>query len=120
MDRQDVARWLDRYAEAWQTYDQDLIGSLFSDDAQYRYHPWDEPVVGAAAITQDWLVNRDSSGTYEGSYEPWAVEGSRAVGVGTSRYWGDGGDRTYHNAFLLEFDAAGRCSLFTELYLQQG
>ncbi len=119
MTRDDVARWLDHYAEAWHTYDPELIRSLFSEDASYRYHPWDEPVVGAEAIAADWLEDRDTPGTYEGRYQPWAVDGSRAVGVGTSRYWGER-DRTFHNAFLLEFDAAGRCTSFTELYVQEG
>lgn len=118
MTRDDVARWLDRYADAWRTYDHDAIRSLFSADAEYRYHPWDEPVCGADAIADDWLQAPDEPGTYEGRYEPYAVEGDRAVAVGTSRYAGEK-PRLFHNAFLLEFDAAGACRSFTELYLEQ-
>ena len=43
MTRDDVPRWLDRYVEAWRSYDPDAIRALFSADAEYRYHPWDAP-----------------------------------------------------------------------------
>jgi hypothetical protein len=120
MTRDDVARWLDRYSEAWRTYDPDAIRSLFSADAKHYYHPWDEPIVGADAIAEDWLADRDEEGTYESRYEPWAVEGSRAVGVGTSTYHlEDGRDRVFHNAFLLEFDDRGACRSFSDIYLEQ-
>ena len=121
MTRDDVARWLDRYSAAWRSYDRDAIRDLFSADAEYRYHPWDEPVRGAEAIADDWLADPDTSGTYEGRYEPYAVDGNRAVALGTSDYTASGDDpaRRYHNAFFLEFDEAGACRSFTELYLLQ-
>jgi hypothetical protein len=118
MTRDDVADWLDRYAAAWLTYDPEAIRALFSADAAYRYHPWDDPIRGADAITDDWLANRDAEGTYEGRYEPYAVDGDRAVGVGTSTYTGET-QRTYHNVFLLAFDGDGACTSFTEVYLER-
>ena len=39
MDRQGFQDWLDRYVDAWKTYDPDKIGSLFSEDVEYLYHP---------------------------------------------------------------------------------
>jgi hypothetical protein len=119
MTRDDVARWLDRYSEAWRTYDREAIRSLFSADAEHWYHPWEDPIVGADAITEDWLTDRDAPGTYEGRYVPFAVEGNRAVGVGTSTYRIDGGTRVFHNAFLLEFDDQGACRAFRDIYLEQ-
>lgn len=119
MTRDDVARWLDAYTDAWRTYDPDAIRALFADDAEYRYYPWAEPLRGAAAIADDWLADQDAPGTYAGAYEPYAVEGSRAVAVGTSTYTGDAGDRRYHNVFLLEFDARGSCRSFTEVFAQE-
>ena len=119
MTRDDVARWLDRYSEAWRTYDPDVIRALFSADARLWDHPWEDPIVGADAIIEDWLADRDEAGTYESHYEPWAVDGSRAVGVGTSTYRIDGGLRVFHNAFLLEFDDQGACRSFTDIYLEQ-
>ena len=126
MTRADVQRWLDRYVAAWKSYDAAEIADLFSADAEYRYHPWDDPVRGREAIVADWIApvgsasSRDAEGTYDAAYEAWAVDGDRAVAVGTSDYFTDASrtkrDRRYHNVYLLEFDADGRCRSFTENY----
>src|ERR671914_328363 len=122
MDRDSVQAWLDRYVAAWRSYDPAAIGDLFSEDATYRYHPWDEGddvPRGRDAIVSDWVEpegqasQRDEPGSWEAQYEPYAVDGSRAVAVGWSRYFTDAtgsAERTlYHNAYLLEFDDDGRC-----------
>lgn len=129
MNHEDVQAWLDRYVRAWETYDPALIGELFSDAAEYRYHPWDEPIRGRDAIVQSWVApegsasGRDEPGTYLGRYSPWAIEGERAVAVGESLYWTDAGratlDQAYDNAYLLEFDPDGRCRSFTEWYIRR-
>lgn len=129
MDRQDVQAWLDGYVRAWESYDPDAIGALFADDAEYRYHPADEPVRGRDAIVRSWTQpdgdasGRDESGTYQAHYEPWAVDGNRAVAVGWSRYWTDATRSTeratYDNCYLLEFDPDGRCRSFTEFFRER-
>ncbi len=127
MTHAEVQGWLDRYVAAWKTYDPDAIGDLFGDDAEYRYHPWDEPVRGRAGIVRAWVApegsesGRDDPGTYDAHYEAYAVDGARAVGVGHSDYFARDGsiEQRYHNAFLLEFDGEGRCRSFTELYIRE-
>ena len=132
MDRSAAQAWLNRYTAAWKSYDRDEIAALFSADATYRYHPFDpenEVVRGRDAIVAAWLEpegnasGRDQPGTYDGSYEPWAIDGDRVVATGISRYWTDASRarlaRTYHNVFLLRFDAAGDCAEFTELFMQE-
>jgi hypothetical protein len=132
MDRTAVQEWLDRYVAAWESYDPSAIGELFSHDATYRYHPADEGadvVRGRDAIVRSWVApdgaegDRDERGTYDAHYEPYAVEGERAVAVGWSRYWTDAGrsavERVYDNVFLLRFDGEGRCSEFTELFMER-
>jgi hypothetical protein len=129
MTRDDVQAWLDRYVAAWESYDPAAIGDLFSADAQYRYHPPDEPVVGREAIVRSWVApdgdasGRDDPGTFEARYAPFAVDGDRAVAVGWSRYWTDASraveGRTYDNCFLLEFDDHGRCRSFTEFFRER-
>jgi hypothetical protein len=42
VDTAQVQRWLDAYTHAWMTYDPDEISALFTDDAEYRWHPWDD------------------------------------------------------------------------------
>jgi hypothetical protein len=125
MTHDDVQAWLDRYVAAWKSYDAIEIASLFSEDAEYRYHPWDEPVRGRDAIVRSWrqpsgdASGRDDPGTYDARYEPYAVDGDRAVAAGHSDYFAPDGsvERRYHNAFLLEFDEEARCRRFTEWYI---
>jgi len=123
-----VSAWLERYMRAWETYDPELIGDLFTEDAEYRWHPWDEPEVGREAIVQAWLnpggsqSSRDKPGTFAGELEPFVGNGNRAVAVGTCTYWTDATrskvDRIYYNNWLLEFAEDGRCSSFVEYYMK--
>jgi hypothetical protein len=123
MDDAAVMGWLERYVDAWRTYEPTAIGALFSDDAVYRYHPWDENeevVRGRDAIVSAWLEERDAPDSWTAEYRPWAVDGDRAVAVGVTRYLDghrDAVEREYHNVFLLRFDTRGHCTEFTELYM---
>jgi ketosteroid isomerase-like protein len=130
MDHAAAQDWLDRYVAAWRSYDPDEIGALFSDDAAYRYHPYDEPVVGRDAIVASWLGDsdedgastRDEPGTYDASYSPVAVDGDVVVATGSTTYLeGPGGPvlRVYDNCFVIRFDDSGRCREFTEFYLKR-
>jgi ketosteroid isomerase-like protein len=125
MNRQDVQEWLDRYVAAWRANEPDPIRELFAEDATYSYRPWlgdDQSVRGREAIVASWLENPDDPGAWEARYEPYAVEGDRAVAVGWSRYAasGDQPERTYHNAYVLRFTSDGRCAEFREFYMQEG
>src|SRR5207247_7270571 len=83
MTREDVDRWLDAYIDASATYDRERILGLFSDDVEYRYHPYDQPVRGRDAVADVWLGEathqgasaRDEPGTFEAVYRAVAVEG---------------------------------------------
>jgi ketosteroid isomerase-like protein len=132
MDRSTVQAWLDRYVDAWRTYDRATIADLFSEDASYRYHPYDAPddvVRGRDAIVRDWTEpegdssGRDEPGSYDGKYEAYAVDGDRAVAVGWSKYWTDDSratlEKVYDNVFLLRFDSDGRCADFTEYFMKR-
>ncbi len=125
MNRMDVQRWLDRYVEAWRANQPGPIEELFTDDATYGYRPWDRDehtVRGRDAIVASWLEEPDDPGSWEAHYEPYAVEGDRAVAVGWSRYaaTGDRPQQTYHNGYLLQFAPDGRCSKFNEFYMEEG
>ena len=122
MTRDDVARWLSAYVDAWKSYDPEAIGALFADDAEYRYHPYDdEPVRGRDRIVAAWLDDPDEPGTYEAAYEPIALDGEVAVATGTSTYRKVPGgeiDRVYHNCFVIRYDEGGRCREFTEWFME--
>jgi uncharacterized protein (TIGR02246 family) len=120
MNRSDVQAWLDRYVEAWRANDATTIMALFSDDATYRYRPYgDDGLRGAQAIADSWLESPDEPDAWEAHYEAWAVDGDRAVAIGTSRYNATATDpeKTYSNCYLLEFDPDGRCRAFTEFFM---
>jgi ketosteroid isomerase-like protein len=121
---------LDRYVEAWLSYDPDDVAALFSEDVTYRYHPYDEPVTGRDAVVASWLgedapagtSSRDAPGTYEADYSPVAVDGDTVVATGTSRYRKTPGGRVvrvYDNCFIMRFADDGRCRDFTEYYVKR-
>ncbi len=121
-DRDAIADWLARYIEAWASYDREQIGELFAEDAEYRYHPFDEPIRGREAIVESWLDEPDELGTFKAEYHPVAVDGDTAVAVGTSSYSDEpGGEvaRVYENCFVIRFDDEGRCVDFVEWYLKR-
>ena len=64
MDRKQVQEWLDKYVEAWRTYEPERIRDLFSEGALYFYSPWDENsyLRGREAIVADWLSQPDAVG----------------------------------------------------------
>ena len=130
MDHDTAQQWLDAYVAAWLSYDRDAIGALFSEDVSYRYHPYDDPVVGRAALVASWLgegshdqaSTRDEPGTYAAAYAPVAVDGDVVVATGTSSYRdAPGGPVTqvFANCFVMRFDDEGRCREFTEYYSRQ-
>lgn len=120
MDRIGFQDWLDRYVEAWKTYDADKIGALFSEDCVYRYSPEDDGEHGRAAIVEDWLSSRDEPGTYDGTYEPLAIGEGLHFARGTTSYFDAGGKLRdkYWNLFVCRFNEAGECTEFTEYWMQ--
>ena len=109
--------WLDSYVEAWRTYDREAIAELFSAEAVYAYHPYDErPLRGREAIVADWLEEPDEAGSWEASYRPLLIDGDRAVATGESRY-AEG--RVFSNLYVLRFDEEGRCTEFVEWFMEQ-
>jgi hypothetical protein len=116
LTREQVQRWLDDYVAAWRSYDADAIRALFATDARYAYHPWDEPLHGAEAITASWLEDRDDPGSWAASYTAGLIAGNAAIAKGETRYTAG---RHFSNLFELEFDDDGRCTRFTEWFLEQ-
>jgi hypothetical protein len=115
MTAADVQAWLDAYVAAWSSYDAAAIGELFTADARYAYHPYDEPLRGRDAIVASWLEDRDDPGSWEAAYAPTLIDGRRAVATGTTRYANGG---VFSNLFELEFAADGRCARFVEWYIR--
>jgi ketosteroid isomerase-like protein len=124
MEHNDVQAWLDRYVAAWRANSARLIEDLFTEDAVYRYRPYggdDSAAVGRAQIVESWLEDPDEPDSWQADYRVFAVEGDRAVAVGSSHYraTGDDPERTFHNCFLIRFAGDGHCAEFTEYYMEQ-
>lgn len=130
MDHETAQNWLNRYVAAWMSYERDDISALFSEDIAYRYHPYDEPIVGRAAVVASWLgesesddaSTRDAAGTFKAEYSPVAVDGDTVVATGTSQYSEVPGGpivRSYENCFIMRFDGEGNCREFTEYYIRR-
>ena len=130
MTPEEVNRWLGDYVEAWRTYERRRIEALFAEDISYRYHPYDEPIVGRDAVVASWLgedepegaSSRDEPGTYDAFYRVVAVDGDMAVAIGSSSYR-DSADgpvvRVYDNCFVMRFADDGRCREFTEWFMKR-
>jgi len=117
MTHEDVQGWLDRYIEAWRAYDATKIGALFTEDAVYRYHPGDAPVVGRDTIVAGWLEYEDADLNklpWTAEYRPWVVEGDRAIAIGETHY---DGAKDFYNCFQLVF-RDGQCAEFTEWFME--
>lgn len=129
MDHAAVDRWLDAYVSAWKSYDREQIAMLFADEVTYRYHPYDDPVVGRDAVVASWLGEsevegasaRDEPGTYDADYVAVAVEDDVAVATGSTYYYtADGAvDRIFDNCIVMRFDADGRCIDYNEWYMKR-
>jgi SnoaL-like domain len=115
MTPKNVQTWLDAYVAAWRSYTPDAIGELFSEDARYAYHPYDDPLVGRAAIVESWRDDPDPPDSWDAAYRPLLVQGERAIATGETRY-ADGD--VYANLWELEFDTGGRCTKFVEWFMQ--
>ena len=120
MDHTSAQAWLDRYVAAWVSCDPVAIGALFADEVTYRYHPYDEPIVGRDAVVASWRGEGDEPGTFDASYTPVAVDGDTVVAQGTTTYRkvpGGPVHQVYDNCFVMRFDELGQCREFTEFYV---
>lgn len=115
-----VGEWIDSYLVAWDSNEPADIAALFAPDARYRFHPWDEPVVGPDAITAAWLAGRDEAGDHRFTWRLVAVDGDTAVVQGRTEYTaGPVADRVYENLWILVLPPQGRATAFTEWYMEQ-
>jgi hypothetical protein len=121
MEKAEVARWLADYVAAWRTWEREPIVALFADAASYRWHPYDEPVIGSQAIADAWLGDPEEPGGFDAAYQPIAVDGDTAVATGSTTYSRpDGSIRAiYDNCFVMRFDDDGRCREFVEWFIER-
>jgi hypothetical protein len=125
MTSQAVLRsWLDRYEVAWRSNDAEMVRGLFTEDAVYRWHPWDtgdEVAHGIDAIVAAWLDDPDDPNDWEFEAEPLAVDGDLGVARCRTVYHATAEEprKVYHNIFLVRLTDDGRCRDFDEYYMRE-
>ena len=114
MNRDHVLGWVAAYERAWRTAGTDALGGIFTPDASYRQGPYEEPVLGLAAIAAMWDAERDGPAeVFTMTSEVVAVDGPTAVVRAEVRY-GDPVRQEYRDLWVIRFAADGRCEVFEE------
>ena len=113
-DQATVRRWLAAYEAAWQAPGTQGLAEMFTEDASYRQSPYQEPVIGLAAIRGMWDEERDGPDeVFTLATDILAVDGPTAVVRAEVRY-GDPVRQEYRDLWILHLDDDGRCRWFEE------
>ncbi|MFI7586223.1 nuclear transport factor 2 family protein [Spongisporangium articulatum] len=111
-----LTAWIDGYLVAWNTNAADDIRRLFTADAEYRTEPYAAPWVGHEAIVNGWLARPDDPGDTSFEWNRVTVDGDLHVITGTTRYAAE--QLTFSNLWLVRLTPEGRCSSFTEYWME--
>lgn len=112
-----VEKWIDGYRTAWASNDPADVRALFTEDAEYRFAPYEEATKGVDAIADAWIENGDEQGTWTFEWQPIAIEGRTVVIEGRTTYTNAS---DYRNLWVIELADDGRATAFTEWYMSEG
>ena len=73
------AAWLDGYKAAWEGRDAMQAGALFTEDASYHEMPFDEAMVGRAAIEAYWTRVTAAQSNISFNYDVIACVGDQGI-----------------------------------------
>jgi hypothetical protein len=109
-----VSRWLAGYEAAWRAPGTGQLAEIFTEDASYRLSPYEEPVVGLAAIGSMWDAERDGPDeVFTLATDIVAVDGPTAV-VRAEVSYGNPVRGEYRDLWMIRLGEDGRCSWFEE------
>lgn len=111
-----VRAWVEDYVQAWNSNDPAVIGGLFTEDAAYYTEPHAQPWRGRDEIVRQWLNRKDEPGETRFRWHPLTASPELAVVQGTTVYRNP--PRTYSNLWVIRLDPEGRCTEFTEWWMQ--
>lgn len=109
--------WMKGYLKAWHSNDPADITPLFTEDARYLPTPFSPPWVGPEKIAREWIDRKDEPGGWEFDYDVIARDGDVTIVKGTTRYTKPE-KIDYANLWAVTLDADGRCSEFTEWWME--
>ncbi len=111
-----VDEWIRRYVRAWETGDEDLLSSLFTEEATYRSGPFRDALTGQAEIRRYW---RDSAGGQSDVHvrigAPY-IDGARVAVEWWATMLDDGETLTLPGCLHLRFAEDGRCVALREYW----
>jgi hypothetical protein len=114
VDRAQVAGWIAAYELAWRAPGTALLAGIFAPAASYLQGPYDEPVVGLAAIGRMWEAEREGAEeVFAMTSDIVAVDGSTAV-VRVEVSYGMPVRLEYRDLWIITFAPDGRCAAFEE------
>jgi ketosteroid isomerase-like protein len=110
---------LEKYGDAWETFDGDAWVALFSDDAEYHEEPFGEPLVGHNAIRAYLLDASASQRDVDFTVERHWVSGETILAAWHSTFTRvPSGENARIAGFLTaEVDSDGRISRFREWWM---
>ena len=117
LEKKTVENWVDGYLQAWNSNDPGQIGSLFTQDALYYTSPFNQPWSGREAIISQWLAGQDAPGSFRFRYQVLSAADNLGIVRGWTEYLEP--PREYSNIWVIRFDDQGKCSEFTEWFMQR-
>jgi ketosteroid isomerase-like protein len=114
--RMKLGAWIEAYGQAWETGDEDLMVSLFADDASYRSSPFREPFRGHDEIRAYWRRNARTQRDKRVRMGRPFVDGNRVAVEWWTTMVDEGEAVTLPGCLLLRFEADGRCSDLREYW----
>jgi ketosteroid isomerase-like protein len=112
--REHVGAWLAAYERAWRSPGTAALRDLFVEDATYQMSPYEQPVVGLAAIGAMWDEEREGPDEeFVMTTDVVAVDGDISVVRVEVRY-GEPVVREYRDLWVVRFGEDGRCVAFEE------
>jgi SnoaL-like domain len=114
--RMDLGAWIEAYGRAWQSGNEDLMVSLFTEDASYRSSPLREPFRGRDEIRAYAHRNNHRQQDKQVRMGRPFVDSNRVAVEWWTTMVEDGENVTLPGCLLLRFEPDGRCSDLREYW----
>ena len=109
--------WMDKYVLAWSSNETEHIEALFTEDAVYDPQTEDGEWDGLDEIITRWQEIDDSEDNWDFEWQPIVETDELAVVKCRTNYFDP--PISYRNLFIIRFTEDGRCSDFTEWYIEE-
>ena len=116
MRKDDFARWLRRYGEAWEKRDAKAAIALFTEDAEYYWIPFGSPMRGHGDIENAWAGATAQQRDVQFSFQIMATPGSTGIARWHTKLIRPVTSRAVDldGVLIAEFDESRLCRVFRE------